>query len=47
MVGQIMGYYKSLQLGLNPDNPSISGAISRVVQGVKIYEYPEKIEHDS
>ena len=47
LVGQIMGYYKSLQLGLNPDNPSISGAISRVVQGVKIYEYPEKIEHDS
>lgn len=47
LIGQILGYYKSLQLGLNPDNPSISGAISRVVQGVKIYEYPEKLKHDS
>jgi tagatose-6-phosphate ketose/aldose isomerase len=36
---QILGYYKSLQLGLNPDNPSESGVISRVVQGVTIYEY--------
>ncbi len=42
IIGQILGYYKSLQLGLNPDNPSVSGAISRVVQGVEIYEYPEK-----
>lgn len=42
IIGQILGYYKSLQLGLNPDNPSVSGAISRVVQGVKIYDYPEK-----
>lgn len=37
MIGQLLGYYKSLQLGLNPDNPSVSGAISRVVQGVTIY----------
>ncbi|MBR9998622.1 MAG: SIS domain-containing protein [Cyclobacteriaceae bacterium] len=36
---QILGYYKSLELGLNPDNPSESGVISRVVQGVKIYSY--------
>lgn len=36
---QILGYYKSLNLGLNPDNPSASGVISRVVQGVKIYAY--------
>ncbi|PRX40005.1 SIS domain-containing protein [Salegentibacter salegens] len=42
LIGQILGYYKSLQLGLNPDNPSISGAISRVVQGVEIYKYPKK-----
>jgi tagatose-6-phosphate ketose/aldose isomerase len=38
LIGQILGYYKSLQLGLDPDNPSISGAISRVVEGVTIYE---------
>lgn len=34
---QIIGYYKSLQLGLNPDSPSKNGAISRVVKGVTIY----------
>ena len=40
MVGQLLGYHKSLQKGLNPDNPSVSGAINRVVQGVNIYEHP-------
>lgn len=34
---QILGFYKSLQLGLQPDSPSSSGAISRVVEGVEIY----------
>ncbi|MBO0590170.1 SIS domain-containing protein [Cellulophaga sp. E16_2] len=37
LVGQLLGFYKSLDLGLNPDSPSLSGAISRVVKGVKIY----------
>ncbi|SKB70780.1 tagatose-6-phosphate ketose/aldose isomerase [Salegentibacter holothuriorum] len=41
IIGQVLGYYKSLQLGLDPDNPSVSGAISRVVKGVTIYDYPE------
>ena len=36
---QMIGYYKSLQLGMNPDSPSRSGAISRVVKGVVIYPY--------
>lgn len=40
LAGQLLGYFKSLQLGLNPDNPSVSGSISRVVQGVTIYEHP-------
>lgn len=35
---QILGLFKSIELGLKPDNPSISGAIARVVEGVKIYE---------
>jgi len=39
LIGQLLGMYKSLQLNLNPDNPSVSGAISRVVQGVHIYDY--------
>lgn len=34
---QILGFYKSIQLGLRPDAPSASGAITRVVQGVEIY----------
>jgi tagatose-6-phosphate ketose/aldose isomerase len=34
---QIIGFYKSLNLGLSPDSPSKSNSISRVVQGVKIY----------
>lgn len=38
LVGQLLGYYKSLACGLRPDAPSTSGAITRVVQGVAIYE---------
>lgn len=38
LVGQLLGYYKSENLGLNPDEPSVSGNISRVVEGVKIYD---------
>lgn len=34
---QIIGFYKSLDLGLEPDSPSKGGSISRVVQGVTIY----------
>ena len=34
---QILGFYKSLELGLKPDSPSIDGVISRVVKGVSIY----------
>lgn len=34
---QILAYFKSLDLGLSPDSPSRNGAISRVVQGVTIY----------
>ncbi|MBV9963711.1 MAG: SIS domain-containing protein [Parafilimonas sp.] len=37
VVGQLLGFYKSLQLGLMPDAPSVNGAISRVVKGVNIY----------
>jgi D-galactosamine 6-phosphate deaminase/isomerase len=36
---QILGFYKSIRFGLNPDNPSESGMIHRVVQGVKLYPY--------
>ena len=36
---QILGFYKSLLLGLTPDSPSQNGGISRVVEGVTIYPY--------
>jgi hypothetical protein len=28
-----------VQMGLSPDSPSVSGSISRVVQGVTLYPY--------
>lgn len=34
---QIIGFYKSISLGLSPDSPSKGNSISRVVQGVKVY----------
>ncbi len=34
---QLIGLYKSIDLGLNPDSPSDNGTISRVVKGVHIY----------
>ncbi len=39
---QIIGFYKSLLLGYNPDNPSPDGTISRVVEGVTIYDNSEE-----
>jgi len=44
LIGQLLGFYKSIQLGLEPDNPSVSGAINRVVQGVTIYSTETIIE---
>lgn len=37
MPAQILGFFKSLYLGLSPDSPSSNGSITRVVQGVTIY----------
>ncbi|HEX8038619.1 MAG TPA: SIS domain-containing protein [Chryseosolibacter sp.] len=34
---QILAFFKSLKLGLKPDMPSSTGAITRVVEGVQIY----------
>lgn len=36
-VAQMLGLFKSMDLGLNPDTPSVSGNISRVVEGVTVY----------
>jgi tagatose-6-phosphate ketose/aldose isomerase len=35
---QILSFFKSLHVGLRPDSPSHSGAITRVVEGVQIYD---------
>jgi len=40
LVPQLLGYHLSLRVGLNPDNPSPDGVISRVVQGVRIHSAP-------
>ncbi|KYP14404.1 MAG: hypothetical protein A1D16_17830 [Flavihumibacter sp. CACIAM 22H1] len=36
---QLIAFFKSIQLGLEPDNPSKNQAITRVVKGVTIYPY--------
>ena len=41
--GQLLAFYKSLQLGLMPDTPSVNGSISRVVQGVNIYPIEKEL----
>lgn len=38
---QLLGFYKSLELGLSPDKPSKKETITRVVRGVTIYPFPE------
>ena len=35
--GQLLGLFKSIDCGLSPDAPSVSGNISRVVEGVTLY----------
>lgn len=47
LIGQLMGFYQSIYLGLRPDNPSMSGAISRVVQGVTIYPVLSLLKNSS
>jgi tagatose-6-phosphate ketose/aldose isomerase len=37
MVGQLLGFFRSLALGVRPDAPSSSGVISRVVQRFEIH----------
>lgn len=41
---QLLGFFKSLQLQLQPDAPSASNAITRVVQGVSIYPFAQSPE---
>ncbi|WP_288130877.1 SIS domain-containing protein [Microbulbifer sp.] len=36
---QTLAFYKSLQLGITPDNPCPTGEVNRVVQGVALYPF--------
>ncbi|MEW6703257.1 MAG: SIS domain-containing protein [Pseudomonadota bacterium] len=40
MFAQTFALQQSIRLGRKPDNPSVSGTVNRVVQGVKIYQPP-------
>lgn len=40
---QMLGFFKSINLGLKPDTPSESGTITRVVEGVEIYPFKKSI----
>ena len=39
LYAQIFALLSSVKLGVEPDNPSPSGTVNRVVKGVKIYDY--------
>lgn len=42
LVAQVIALFKSLQLGITPDNPCPTGEVNRVVKGVTIYPYEAK-----
>ncbi|HGY55180.1 MAG TPA: SIS domain-containing protein [Caldithrix abyssi] len=44
---QVIGFFKSMYLGLKPDSPSESGTITRVVRGVRLYSYEEETTYSS
>lgn len=39
LAGQLLAFFKSVDMGFNPDSPSVSGNIARVVEGVEIYKF--------
>jgi len=41
LFAQLLGFFKSLNLGLKPDTPSEEGVITRVVEDVNLYDYEE------
>ncbi|UNT96580.1 SIS domain-containing protein [Allobaculum mucilyticum] len=44
LVAQVIALFKSISLGITPDNPCPTGEVNRVVQGVTIYPYELKSE---
>jgi len=41
MFAQILALRQSLEFGLAPDRPNVTGMVNRVVRGVHIYRWPE------
>ncbi|QIB27605.1 SIS domain-containing protein [Caloranaerobacter azorensis] len=39
LIAQMFAFFKSIELGISPDNPCPDGSVNRVVKGVKIYPY--------
>lgn len=44
LAAQVIALFKSISLGITPDNPCPTGEVNRVVQGVTIYPYELKSE---
>lgn len=42
LVAQVIALFKSISMGITPDNPCPSGEVNRVVKGVTIYKYTAK-----
>ncbi|OOZ78995.1 tagatose-6-phosphate ketose isomerase [Bacillus cereus] len=42
LYGQILALYKSIALGITPDNPCPSGSVNRIVRGVTVHPYKGK-----
>jgi tagatose-6-phosphate ketose/aldose isomerase len=40
---QLLGLAQSLRFGLTPDNPNVSGVVSRVVRGVTIHPWSREL----
>ncbi|MBF0579495.1 SIS domain-containing protein [Erysipelotrichaceae bacterium RD49] len=46
LVAQVIALFKSIALGVTPDNPCPTGEVNRVVQGVTIYPYEIQSEKE-
>ncbi|MEE2024935.1 MULTISPECIES: SIS domain-containing protein [Alkalimonas] len=42
LCGQLLAFFKAIELGISPDNPCPTGLVNRVVQGVTIYPLFER-----
>lgn len=47
LVAQVIALFKSIALGVTPDNPCPTGEVNRVVQGVTIYPYEIQSETET